>query len=64
MKNVTITEKIVVRAHATEDKNSPFVEREFAFIEDAEAHFNFAAKGIEVFKRKVIDEEIPTENRD
>lgn len=56
MKNTTITETIVVKTGITEDE-ATWVEKEFAFIEDAEAIFNFDSKFVKVFKRKTIVEE-------
>lgn len=58
MKNTTITETIVVKIDIKSgDKVIDTFEREFAFIEDAEAHFNFDSEGVKVFRRKAIVEE-------
>lgn len=56
MKNTTTTETIVVKSGITEDE-ATWVEREFAFIEDAERIYNFNSKYNRVFKRKTIIEE-------
>jgi len=56
MKNTTTTETIVVKIGITENEND-WVEKTFAFIEDAESHINFDSKYVKVFKRKTIVEE-------
>lgn len=56
MKTTTIKDVIVVKTGITEDE-SMWIEKEFAFIEDAESVFNFDSKYVKVFKRKVTIEE-------
>ena len=63
MKNTTIKEVIVVKQYWNEDFSDTPSTTEFAFIEDAERVFNFSAKTVRVFRRKVtvVEEEIETE---